>query len=332
VTSRPASRPGARVAAALVFAALAGATALFLGFARLSPAEVVSALFGSGDPTSVEIVRTLRLPQVALGLAVGAALATSGAVLQSVLLNPLADPYLIGVGPGALLGATLGTALGVTGTSVAGVGAIGACAFAGAAGAAALVLTVAGRAGRADPARLVLAGVAVGSFVAAVSSALLSRSDVLWQHASRWLFGTLEWADDAPRLVVVAVVTVVVGAIAWWRARDLDALTLGRDAARLVGVDVPRALPALVGIACVLAAAAVAAAGLVGFVGLVVPHVARRLCGPSHRALLPGAAFLGAGLLALADGVARVTSLPVGVVTALLGAPAFVAIVRRSSA
>ena len=281
------------------------------------------------DPRAVAIVREFRLPQVALGLAVGAGLAVAGTVLQSVLRNPLADPYLIGVGPGALLGATAAVALGVSAATVGGFSAIGALACAGALGAAFLVQGAAGRAGRADPARLVLAGVAVGAFVSALANVLLAARGEAWQNVARWLFGSLGWADG-PRIAVCATSTVGLTALAWGRARDLDALTLGKDAARLLGVDVARAGLGLVAAACLHAAAAVATAGLIGFVGLVVPHVARRLAGPNHRALLPAAACLGAGLLVLADGVARVVSLPVGVVTALLGAPFFAAIVRRS--
>jgi iron complex transport system permease protein len=134
---------------------------------------------------------------------------------------------------------------------------------------------------------------------------------------------------------VAALATLGLAAVAWWRARDLDAVALGEDAARLSGVDVRRAVPALAAAGCLLTAAAVATAGLVGFVGLVVPHAARRLAGPTHRALVPVAGLLGGGMLVLSDAVARAVArveVPVGVVTALVGAPVFALLLRRRPA
>ena len=325
-------RPGLGVGLALLFAAAAALLSLFLGPARLPAAQVLAALGGGDVPAFArDIVRIDRLPRAELGLAVGAALAVAGVLFQALLRNPLADPYIVGVGPGALLGAAVGGALHVTGTAVLGVSAAGACAFAGALLSAGLVLAVAGGGGRAASARLLLAGVAVGAFVTAVATWALYVENQSWQDAVRWLLGSLAFADG-PRIGVAAVATVLLAALAWAKGRALDALALGEDSARLVGVDVARTVRVLAAAGCLLVAAAVATAGLVGFVGLVVPHVARRLVGPSHRGLIPVAAALGGGLLVLADGVARQAShveIPVGVVTALLGAPLFAVLVRR---
>ena len=327
-----ARRPGLAALLAGLFALGAAALSLFLGPARLPASEVFGALLGGDVPAFArDIVRVDRLPRAELGLAVGAALAVAGVLFQALLRNPLADPYVVGVGPGALLGAAVGGALHVTGTAMLGVSAAGACAFVGAVLAAGLVLAVAGGGGRAASARLLLAGVAVGSFVTAVATWALYVENQSWQDAVRWLLGSLAFADG-PRISVAAVATVLLAGIAWAKGRALDALALGEDSARLIGVNVTSTVRLLAAAGCLLVAAAVATAGLVGFVGLVVPHAARRLVGPSHRGLIPVAAALGGGLLVLADGIARQAShveIPVGVVTALLGAPIFALLVRR---
>lgn len=316
-----------------VFAALACAVgATFFGATQVPAGDVWNALLGRSTTAIAEtIVHAERLPRIELGLAVGAALAVAGAVFQAVLRNPLADPYIVGVGPGALLGASIGSALGLSTSSVAGLSGAGACAFAGAIATAAIVLSVAGKGGRASSARLLLAGVAVGAFVTAISTWALYVESESWQNAVRWLLGSLAYADDA-RIRIAAISTGALVLLAWLRGRDLDALALGEDSARLGGVDTERTVRLLAAAACLLVAAAVATAGLVGFVGLVVPHLARRLVGPGHRLLVPVCAAIGGGLLVLADAVARSTArveIPVGVVTALLGAPVFAAIVRR---
>ena len=327
-------RPALGLLVAVLFPLVAGFVAVLPGPSGLSPGEVVTALFGGDvDPVVRDIVHVDRLPRVALGLLVGASLALAGTMFQALLRNPLADPYLVGVGPGALLGAAVGAALGWTGETVLGLSASGAFAFAGSLLAAGLVLAVAGGGGRAASGRLLLSGVAVGAFVGAVATWILYVESSNWEEAVRWLLGSLAWADG-PRVMAAAVATLSLAALAWWRARDLDALALGEDSARLGGLDAARAVRRLAAAACLLTAVAVAVAGLVGFVGLVVPHVGRRLVGSGHRALLPVAAGLGAGLLALADAAARSAArveVPVGVVTALLGAPFFALLVRRRS-
>lgn len=324
----PPSRPFLVPVLAALFALAAAAVALGIGRASIPIGDVVRALTG-GDvaPDVAAIVRRDRCPRVALGLAVGAALSTAGVLLQALLRNALADPYVVGVGPGALLGAASSGALGLSMTTVLGLSGTGACAFAGAAVAAMLVLGVArgGGSGAGASARLVLAGVAVGSFATAIATWMLYVEDPSWQNAIQWLLGTLAWADGT-RVRAATLAAVVLVPLAWVRARDLDALALGEESARLVGVDTRRTVPFLAGAACLLTAMTVATAGLVSFVGLVVPHVARRLAGPRHRVLIPTAAALGAGLLVLSDAVARRVAsveIPVGVVTALIGAPVF---------
>lgn len=294
-------------------------------------AVVVGLLLGPAG-LDAEIVRELRAPRVLVGLLVGAALAVAGVLFQALLRNDLAEPYLVGVGPGAALGVTL-AALCVGGEGVPSAEVRSLAAFAGAAGVAALVFTGARRAGRMSAASLLLSGVALGLLVQALATGLLYVAVPRWDRVMQWLLGYLVATDLDDALRVGAVLVVGLG-VALWRARDLDALTLGEDAAWLAGVDARRALPLLGGVGCLLAASAVATAGLIGFVGLIVPHLARRVVGAGHRALLPASALLGGGLLVLADALARVLhpplEIPPGLVTAAVGAPVLLLLLRRA--
>jgi iron complex transport system permease protein len=307
----------ARLALLAVLALLCAALALALGPAGWD----------------AEIVREVRLPRVVVGLLVGAALAVAGVVFQALLKNDLAEPYLVGVGPGAALGVTL-AALVAGGQGVPEAGVRSAAAFAGALGVGALVFAGARRAGRMSSASLLLSGVALGLLVQALATGALYVAVARWDLVMQWLLGHLVSADYGDALRVGAVLALVL-ALASWRARELDALTLGEHAAWLVGVDVRRTLPLLGAAACLLAAGAVATAGLIGFVGLVVPHLARRVVGARHGVLLPASALLGGGLLVLADALARVLhppiEIPPGLVTAALGAPVLLLLLRRAA-
>lgn len=312
---------------ALVALALAGVA---LGAVPISAAAVWGALAGHGDAMTISIVRDIRLPRVALSLLVGAGLGASGAALQGVLRNPLAEPYLLGVSGGAAVGAVLTTA-----AHVAWPGAVSLGAFVGATAAAAAVLGVARAAGgQADPRVLMMAGVVVGAFANAAVMIVLAAApadtvrDALW-----WMMGS---AADARWSAVrwLALFLVAFGAVLLYGARDVDALALGAEPAAALGVDVDRSSRRVFVIASLLAAATVASAGLVGFVGLVVPHLARACGARAHRALLLGAALFGAALLVGADVVARAArppaELPLGAVTAMVGVPFFLWRLRQS--
>ena len=312
--------------AALVVLALLGVA---LGSARLPAREVWSAILGDGDPSSVAIVRTLRLPRVVAAALVGAALAMSGAALQGALRNALAEPYLLGVSGGAAVGAVVAVALGEVAASF-----VPLAAFAGAVVAVGMVVVVARAAGgRADPRVLILAGVVVGAFANAAIMVMLANAPpnavrgALW-----WMMGSL--ADTGWRDVRwLAVHLAAAGAILVLLARDIDVLALGEEGAASLGLDVDRAAARIFLLASLLAAATVAAAGLVGFVGLVVPHAVRAAGIRTHRPLLVGSALAGAALVIGADIVARValppTELPLGAVTALIGVPFFLTRLRR---
>ena len=312
---------GSIVALAFVFAAVAALVGLCLGPSGATPTEVLGALAGDGEGTVETIVREIRLPRVLLGLLVGGALAVAGVLLQALFRNDLAEPYLVGVGPGAFLGVTVAA---LAAAALPGPALRGLAAFGGAVVVSAVVFTAARRRGRDTGPTLLLAGVAIGAFVSSVATALLYVAIPRWDRVVYWLLGHLAPRPGA-EIAMVAGVLAVAFAIAFVRARDLDAVALGEEGAWLVGVHVRRLVAVQGLLACLLAAAAVSVAGLIGFVGLLVPHLARGLVGPGHRRLLPTALALGGGLLVLADGLARVVhpplELPVGVVTAALGAP-----------
>jgi len=305
-------------------AAAAGALALAI---VLGPTHVAWSALGSS-----EIVRSLRLPRAILAFLVGGALGMAGAALQALVRNPLADPFLLGLSGGAGLGAVLAIALHLGGPWI-----LPLAAFVGALAAMALVYRV-GLVGGAelDPRVLILAGVAVGAFAGAVTTAIVSLASAAdLRNALLWLWGGLSGASWDAVLVVCVYVPLPLGVLLA-AARSLDLLALGEEPARFLGADVDRVRRRVYVAASLLTAAAVAVSGVVGFVGLIVPHAMRALWGHQHRALLP-AAFVGGGtLLTLADTVARVAvaprELPVGIVTALVGVPVFALLMRRWTA
>ncbi|CCQ34377.1 Cobalamin import system permease protein BtuC [Halorhabdus tiamatea SARL4B] len=282
--------------------------------------------FSFGVPGTAEtIVRQIRLPRIALGAVVGFALASAGAVMQGFFRNPMADPSIIGVSAGAAVGAVATIAV-----PVAVPFGLQGAAFVGALVAAFAVYAIATENGRTPVATLLLAGVAVQTFLGAVISYLLLEAGESLDRAVFWLMGHLHnssWAEVEVTLPV-AVVTFV-GLFAY--ARDLNVLMLGEEDAQTVGIAVERTKRILLALSSVLTAAAVAVAGVIGFVGLIVPHVMRLLVGPDHRILLPTSALAGATFLVATDTVARSgpAELPVGIVTAALGAPFFLYLLGR---
>jgi iron complex transport system permease protein len=307
---------------------LVSLVALALGTIQLSPAALWSALSGDGDPTLVSIVRTLRLPRTLLAILVGAGLGLSGAALQGALRNTLAEPYLLGVSGGAAVGAVLAVTAGLS------FGLLPVASFAGAGIAVAMTLFVAHASGtRGDPRVLIMGGVVVGAFAnAAIMIVLANEPASTVRGALWWMMGSV--ADATMANVGILAVYLVVGgtALVIW-ARELDVLSLGDEAAAGLGVDVDRAMRRIFLAASLIAAATVAGAGLVGFVGLVVPHLARMLGARQHRGLLLSSSMIGAILVVAADLAARTVrqpaELPLGAVTAVLGVPFFLAKLRR---
>lgn len=317
-----ASRWAGLVAALIV----AGALGLAIGTIRLSPSQAWDGVRGIGD--AAFIVRGLRLPRVVLAALVGAGLGMSGGALQGVMRNPLAEPYLLGVSGGAAVGAVVATSMGVVAALVP------VAAFAGALLAVIAAFVVARAAGgRGDPRVLLMAGVVVGAFAnAAIMVVMANAEPNVVRNALWWMMGSAAEATWS-QIVVLAIYVGVGGVALVLLGREIDVLALGEEAAAGLGLNVDASIRRVLFIASLVTAATVAAAGLVGFVGLVVPHIARATGLRRHRSLLVGSALNGATLVVIADLLSRVlrppAELPLGAVTALVGVPFFLAKLRR---
>lgn len=276
------------------------------------------------------ILWNIRMPRVVLGALVGAMLAIAGAAYQGVFRNPLADPYLLGVSSGAGLGATLAIALG----GVLGMAGVPVAAFVGGLLAVAATYALGRTAGGArSEVVIILAGVAVAAFANAAQTFALQLSDDSLRQVYTWLLGRLAtdgWSD----VVVVLPYVAIAAAVVLLHRRTLDVMGVGDVEAASLGVHPARVRLVLVCVATLGTAAVVSVSGLIGFVGIVVPHAVRLLVGPGHRMLLPLSLMAGAAFLVLADVVARTVmspaELPIGVVTAAIGAPFFLLVLRRS--
>ncbi len=317
------------------------AAGVAVGAADLSIGTVVSSIAGrlgigpGTDLLTTHIVVDLRLPRVLAAALVGAGLALCGAVLQSLTGNPLADPYLLGMSGAASLGAVLALTAGAGAVGFLGAGAVSVSAFVAALAGLLLVFLIAtNRAGALVSGRLILAGIAVGQFAAAVTAALVLFGDRDAAHrVLQWTLGSVagvRWSGVGVIAVVVAATCAVVAA----HTRVLDSFAFGERPAASLGTDVERSRWVLYGMTSMCTAALVAQAGVIGFVGLVVPHAARMLVGPLHARLLPVVTLAGAVLLVWADIAARSVlpgrELPISIVTAVVGVPVFVWLLRRN--
>ena len=275
--------------------------------------------------TQETIVRDIRLPRILLGAIVGFALSTAGAIMQGFFRNPMADPSIIGVSSGAAVGAVATIAFPLVFPF-----GLQAAAFVGALLAAFGVYVIATENGRTPVATLLLAGIAIQTFLGAVISYMLLQSGESLEEAILWLMGHLQYSSWG-RIEETLPVTLLFFGILLAYARDLNVLLLGEEDAHALGIDVERTKRLLLAGSSVITAAAVAVAGIIGFVGLIVPHMMRLIVGPDHRILIPTSALAGATFLVLADTVARSgpAEVPVGIVTAAVGAPFFLFLLRR---
>ena len=319
-------------AAAFLLLALVGISvaSLALGPSGLGAREVVGALLNPAQATPMAraIVWDARLPRLCLALAVGAALAVAGAIMQGFFQNPMAAPSIIGVSSGAALGATIAIISGAAATLP--WLTLPASAFTGALVAVVVVYILSRRGGRTPVELLLLSGIAVGSLASAVASFIMirgQRGDL--DLVVFWMLGSLAnrgWSEVGFVAAYAAVGTVVAVAL----ARYIDVLSLGDEQALYLGLDVERTRAALLAVAALLAAAAVSVTGVIGFVGLIVPHICRIIFGPQHRTLIPASAVAGMVTLAAADLIANLAGeVPVGVITAMLGCPFFIWLLRR---
>ena len=294
----------------------------------------VSLLVGSASAPTSAIVLEIRLPRALLAALVGAGLATAGALLQALLQNPLADPYVLGISGGAALAGVAALALG--GGFWLGAAAVPLVAFAGALGASLLLYAIAAAGGRAPAHSLLLTGVVFNAFASSVIVFVTSAAD-LSRVASvfLWLIGSVRLVE--PALLAGVALSFALGlGLALREAYTLNLLAQGDETATHLGVDVPRTRRRVLAATALMIGASVAVSGLIGFVGLIVPHLLRLTIGSDHRVLVPASALAGAAFLVAADTLARVVlapiELPVGALTALIGGPLFLVLLRRELA
>lgn len=304
---------------------------ILAGLLLLLPVSVVIATFTGVGSLHTPAILEVRLTRILVAALAGAALSLSGAILQAILRNPLADPYVLGISAGGGLGAALAIVGG--GAAFLGLWSIPASAFAGAVATIFLVYGLARKGGKVPVHSLLLSGVIVGAVFGSLLMFVLSNTQANTLHTLMgWLLGDTEvW--HAPILYVLAA-TVLVGVIvALVFSRDLNVMVLGEEPAAHLGLHVERVKKMFFVLSAVVTGATVAACGLIGFVGLVVPHMVRLAIGPDHRYLVPASVLGGASFLVLADTVSRILLpprvIPIGVVTAFLGGPFFIFLLRR---
>jgi iron complex transport system permease protein len=298
-----------------------------VGAVMLPLSRVVSALLQPTTPsveaTDAVIVWEIRFGRVLLAALIGAGLAVSGAALQGLFRNPLADPFVIGASSGAALGATLAI--------VTGFGPVSLAAFAGSLLAVAAAYSIAEMGGVVPATALLLAGAALNTFLSAIVSLVMLLNEQSTYAVLNWLLGGLAGRGWPQLWASVPYMGIGLGVL-WWLARPLDALAFGDETARSLGLPLGWACMAIVAATSLTTAAAVAAGGTIGFVGLIAPHAARLLVGANHAHLIPASALLGALLLLLADDVARTIlaplELPAGVLTAAFGGPFFLYLLK----
>ncbi|HDI46733.1 MAG TPA: iron ABC transporter permease [Candidatus Methanomethylia archaeon] len=287
--------------------------------------------FSDLPPQSETIVVNIRIPRILTCAFAGAALGLAGAILQGIFKNPMADPYVIGVSSGAALGATIAFVTGV-GFTIFGAAAVPAFAFAVSLLTVFLVYNVARVGPRVPVMTLLLSGIAVSIFLSAFTTLLITFASKVLHGIYFWLLGSFafaKWSD----FYIVSPLTIVGFIIAFLYSRDLNIMLMGEETAQTLGVEVEKVKKILIAVSSLVTAAAVSVSGIIGFVGLIIPHIMRILVGPDHRVLLPASLLGGALFLVLRDNLARAaippTELPIGVITAMFGGPFFIYLLRK---
>ena len=319
-------RPAVLFAGLIVIAAAALAIALLSGSADVSPGETISALLGQAPESTRSLIVNLRLPRALTAFSVGGLLAVAGVLMQVLLRNPLAEPYILGTSGGAAVAALLAMMLGLGSIM------IDLAAFGGAIAATLLVFSIAHGTGSWAPARLLLTGVVLAAGFSAATTLLLALSP---EHNLRgmlfWLMGDLSFAFEPSQTLWLLIVLVVTGTLA---ARHLNVLSRGELQAAIVGMPVAGFRYFVFAAASLATAISVTTVGVIGFIGLVVPHLVRLVSGSDHRIVVPAAALAGGSLLVIADTLARTVmaprQIPVGALTAAIGVPLFLILMSRS--
>jgi iron complex transport system permease protein len=325
-----------RITGVTLVSVLILAAAMFLGIAMGSSgagwsaiSETIKAINEPGTP-AYAIIWKIRFPRVMLAAIVGAVLSLGGLVFQALLRTPLAEPYILGISGGAAIGAIIGIMLGLTG--FAGTGLL---AFAGGMGTLLLVLSIASGSSVMKKESLLLSGVMVNAFCSAVIMFLISLSmDARLHNIMFWLMGDLS-SSGTPQVLSLALVVLPCFAAVFLLSHTMNLLLMGRDMAHSMGVNVKVVTAGLLVLTSFMVSATVAQVGLIAFVGLVIPHLLRLIIGSDHRELVPACIFGGGAYMVLCDLLARVLprhgEMPVGVITAMVGAPLFIYLLRRSS-
>lgn len=306
-----------------VFAAFIG---LWAGPIKTSPSDFFTSLFSGDNSIMTQIIYDIRLPRVLFAIAVGGGLSISGAVFQAILMNPLAEPYILGISSGGTFGAVLSFLIGVSfvGTQF--------FSFAGSLIVMLLVFILGKRFGELEPNTLLLSGVMVGAFFSAIILLLITLLNESLRTAVFWLIGNLSIAPKE-NLKFVLPVTLVAAVLMILNSNKYNLLSMGNDTARQLGINTNFIRNYTYILASIMIGTLVSVSGIIGFVGLLVPHVCRMLFGVDNRIVIPASFFLGAAYLTLADTLARTlvspAELPVGAITALIGAPIFIYLLRR---
>ena len=306
------------------------AVALFsltIGSVEISVSQIFSILSGSGENSMFEkIILEIRFPRILMAVAVGGGLSVAGAVFQAILMNPLAEPYILGISSGGSFGAVLSFVLGLSffGTQI--------FAFAGALIVVFIVFLLGRRFGEIEPGVLLLSGVMVGAFFGAGILIMTTMLDTSLRTAIFWLIGSLSFAETK-NLYFVLPVTLIATVILVLNSYKYNVLALGSDGAKQLGINTNRVKNIAYVLASLLVGSVVSISGIIGFVGLIIPHVSRMLFGQDYRIIIPSSFFLGASFLILADTLARnimsPAELPVGAVTAIIGAPVFIYLLKK---
>ncbi len=313
----------------IVITVVACLVSLSVGSVDISISEIISVFVGTNDNSTLDqIIFNIRLPRILLGVAVGGGLSITGAIFQSILMNPLAEPYILGISSGGTFGAVLSFFLGMSflGTQ--------ALAFAGALSVVFLVFMLGRRYGEIEPNILLLSGVMIGAFFSAAILLLMTLLDNSLRNVVFWLVGNLSIADAnaAEYLLPLSLLLLIVLSV---NSHKFNILAMGEESARHLGINTNRVKNGAYIISSLMIGAIVSVTGIIGFVGLLIPHLCRLVFGIDNRIVIPSSFFAGAAFLVLADTLARTViapaELPVGSVTALFGAPIFVYLLRRRS-
>jgi len=318
--------PGRLLAFLVISTVISLAVAISLGSGQVGPLDAINVALGQGDPGAREILLRLRLPRALAAFGTGASLALAGVLMQVLLRNPLADPYILGTSGGAAVAALIAMLAGAASFS------INIAAFVGALGSTLLVFVIARYHGNGSPGRLLLTGVVIAAGWGAVISLILATApETNLRGILFWLMGDFAFAGNPWPTLIIATLAVVAGLAL---ARSLNILSVGDAQAALFGLRVRPVRAIVYLLSALLTAIAVTTAGTVGFIGLVVPHLIRLVSGSDHRTLIPGAALAGGILLVIADLVARSIiaprQLPVGAITAVIGVPLFLFLLGRT--